>query len=314
MSRGILTDNSMGVMSNSPPNYTAVAASYPDVLPDPTNPAPIHYAAGSPPGLGLVNNVSGLMQAVFSYGGATLFINLLSEMRRPFDFWKGLLCGEIFIYTVYIVYGAFCYGKQGQYVYNPSYQGINPYGWQTVGNTLELITGIIAACLYGNIGIKVLYNNVGMDLLNFPLLQSKKGKLLWVALVPIYWLLAFIVGASIPQFSQFSAFVGAACILQFTYTFPPLLMLGFKMQRDAILPGETFDPATGQVHRLDYGIKRWIRGYKKELLWNTWDLFFFLGSTVTAVLGIYSSIYLMHKAFSTNPNQAAFTCKSPTGG
>ena len=97
-----------------------------------------------------------------------------------FDFWKGLLCGEIFIYLAYLIYGAVCYGLQGQYVYNPSYQGVNPYNWQTVGNVFELITGIIAACLYGNIGIKVIYNNIGTDLFKFPRLETKRGKWIWV--------------------------------------------------------------------------------------------------------------------------------------
>ena len=47
--------------------------------------------------------------------------------------------------------------------FNPSFQGVSPYGWQTAGNMLTLISALIAAGLYGNIGIKVFYNNVLMD-------------------------------------------------------------------------------------------------------------------------------------------------------
>lgn len=82
----------------------------------------------------------------------------------------------------------------------------------------------------------------------------------------IYLGVAFVVSESIPRISVLSAFVGATCILQFKYTFPPILMLGFKAQRDAILPKETFDPRTGRVERMDYGFKRWMRGLKKDLL------------------------------------------------
>ena len=301
-------------MSKTPPNYVTIHAAFPQILPDVNNPSPIRTQANLPSGLTFQDNINGLMQAVFSFGGATLFPNLLSEMRRPFDFWKGLLCGEIFIYLAYLIYGSACYGLQGQYVYNPSYQGVSPYNWQTVGNVLELITGIIAACLYGNIGIKVLYNNVGRDLLKFPILESKTGKWIWVAFVPVYWILAFIIGAAIPQVALFSAFVAAFCILQFTYTFPPILMVGFKTQRDAMLPEEGLDPATGRVNRVDSGMKRWWRGYKKELIWNVWDTIFFLGSCVTAVLGIYAAIYGMHQAYITNPNVSAFSCNSPVNG
>ena len=81
---GVLTTRSMGIMSSSTPNYTAVLASYPSLLPNGIDhPAPISTSAGSPPGLNFRDNVNGLMQAVFSFGGATLFPNLLAEMRRP---------------------------------------------------------------------------------------------------------------------------------------------------------------------------------------------------------------------------------------
>ena len=230
------------------------------------------------------------------------------------DFWKGLICAETLIYICYMVYGVYCYALQGQYVYTVSYQGVSPYAWQTFGNVLGLITGLLAACLYGNIGIKVLYNNVGRDLLHFPILESRKGKWIWVVFVPLYWIVALILGASIPQVSNFQGFVGAACILQFTYTFPPFMMVGFKTQRDAITAQDTFDPVTGRVTHVDSGLKRWIRGYAKELAWNLFDTIFFLGSCVTAILGLYASISGMHAAYTTNPNETAWSCKSPVGG
>jgi hypothetical protein len=74
----------MGIMANSTPNYTAVLASFPELLPNGIdNPPPITTSGSSPPGLSFRDNINGLMQAVFSFGGATLFPNLLAEMRRP---------------------------------------------------------------------------------------------------------------------------------------------------------------------------------------------------------------------------------------
>jgi len=303
----------MGVMAHSGPNYVAYHASYPKVLPDLNNPPPITISGASPPGLSIVDNVNGLMNAVFSFGGATLFCELIAEMRRPYDFWKGLLCAELLIYVCYMVYGCYCYGMQGQYVFNPSYQGIDIYSWQTLCNALELVTGIIAACLYGNIGVKVLYNNFGRDMFKFPLLESKKGKWIFALFVPLYWLAAWVVASSVPQITSWIVIVGAGCILQFTYTFPPFMMLGFKTQRDAILPEETFDPLTGKVHRVDSGMKRWIRGFKKEFLWNTFDLIFYLGACVTCILGLYAGFTLMVDAYTNGSNLTGWSCKSPTG-
>lgn len=42
----------------------------------------------------------------------------------------------------------------GQYVVNPSYLGVSGYTLQTVGNVLAMVSALIAAALYGNIGIK----------------------------------------------------------------------------------------------------------------------------------------------------------------
>lgn len=287
-------------MAHTEPNYILYAANNPDF--DKNNPEPIHVTGKSPPGLDIADNINGLMNAVFSFGkyypalshcrsdnppgGATLFVELMAEMRRPMDFWKGLLCADILIYLAYMIYGVYCYAMQGQYVYNVSYQGISPYNWQTVCNVLELITGLIAAVLYGNIGIKVLYNNLGRDVLKFPLLESKRGKWIWVFMVPIYWLTAWVIASSVPQINTWIVIVGAGCILQFSYTFPPFMMIGFKIQRDAITSGDTYDPATRTVTHVDAGWGRWWRGFKKELWWNLFDAVFYLGSCTTAVLGL----------------------------
>lgn len=63
-------------------------------------------------------------------------------------------------------------------------KGISHAGYhlQTLGNALYFIVSVIAALLYGNIGIKVLYTAILEDVLKFPPLASKKGKWTWVVL------------------------------------------------------------------------------------------------------------------------------------
>lgn len=295
---------SMAVAGSSGPNYTAAEAQYEFTK------GPIIRTGGPPSDVKFDGQLVGLMQAVYSYGGAMLFTEFMSEMRRPFDFWKGMVCAQIFIYFCYMLYGLFVYSYQGQFTINPAYQGIAPYAWQTVFNAFALVSGLIAALLYGNIGIKVVYNNVFMDLFHFPSLAVRSGKLAWCAIVPIYWGIAFVVAAGIPQVSNLSGFIAAACILQFSYTFPPMLMLGFRIKRDALQQGEGFDPSSGQTLRHDGGMKRWARGFKKNLLFNVFNLFFFLGSLTTAVLGIYSSIKGMKDAYAKGAS-TGFSCKSP---
>lgn len=74
----------MVVVHYYPPNYAAAASSDIDTS------QPIMTSAGLPPGKTVRDNINGLMNCVFAYGGATLFNELMAEMRRPMDFWKGV--------------------------------------------------------------------------------------------------------------------------------------------------------------------------------------------------------------------------------
>lgn len=40
-----------------------------------------------------------------AYSGAVMFVAFLAEMRRPMDFWKGMLVAQTFITIVYVVFG-----------------------------------------------------------------------------------------------------------------------------------------------------------------------------------------------------------------
>ncbi|KAH9905586.1 transmembrane amino acid transporter protein-domain-containing protein [Xylariomycetidae sp. FL2044] len=294
------------------PNYAAVEATfgYPSG-------EPIQTFAGTPPagqatgGVGFVASLNGLNIAVYAYGGAMLFAALLAEMRHPLDFWKSLIIAEIFIYACYIFFGIFMYSYQGQYSYNPAVQGVAQYGLQTAANILSIITGLIAAVLYSNIGLKVVYVEVFHELLRFPPLTTRTGKVWWAVLIPVYWAVAFVIGAAVPQFSYVTGLVGAFFILSFTYTFPAWLAIGFWIKKDAMVEGEeSFDPATNTYNYVDHGWKRWRRGFMKKPLFNTWNIIYFLGSLATCALGCYSSIVSLREAFD-NDIANSLSCKPP---
>lgn len=310
---------SMGVIAHSPPNYriSVLGSAGGVVAPDSIKPGdngvypPIKHYNGLPNPHSLIGSLNGLMQAVYAYGGAQLFVEFMAEMKRPRDFIKAMWGAQFFIYTVYLVYGCFVYYYQGQYSYQISYQGVSPYGWQTVGNVLAIISSLIAAGLYGNIGIKVIYNNVFMDLLRAPPLTTKAGKILWAAIVPIYWSIAFVIAGSIPDFFGLVSVVSAFCIIQFTYSFPPFLHISYNIHTYAMREGEGFDPATGNITRHDRGIKRWIRGFTSGPWYiNIWNVIYLGGALSVAGLGAYAAITGLKEAFE-NPQVNAFSCTSP---
>ena len=293
----------MGVIANSPPNFAFAtlgsagsAVNIDSITPDAAGnyPPVMHY--NSLPPNGLVGSLNGLLSGVLAYAGAQLFVEFLAEMRRPRDFIKAMWGAQFFIYTVYLVYGCFVYHFQGQYSFSPSYQGVSTYGWRTVGNAITLIGALIAAGLYGNIGIKVFYNNILLDLVNAPPLITKRGKLIYAALVPIWWIIAFIIAAAIPDFFGFVSVISASMLLNLTYTLPPFFALGFDIQKHAVRTenGEGFDPVTGQVIRNETTVQRWIRGFMSggpfQVAINIWHVIYFLCSLTMCGLGMYAAV------------------------
>jgi hypothetical protein len=76
------------------------------------------------------------------------------------------------------------YEDQGQFAYNPAYQGIpaTAYRFQAAANSLAMVAGMIAAFLFSNIAIKIVYSTIFQDVFKMPPLHSKTGRWLWVVL------------------------------------------------------------------------------------------------------------------------------------
>lgn len=258
------------------------------------------------------NQLNACMNIVYSYGGALVFVEFMSEMKRPWDFWKGMAAAQMFIFSIYLIFAMVVYKYQGQYVINPANQGISDYGWQTTTNVINLVSALIAAGLYGNVGIKCLYNSIFQRFFHWPSLNSKIGRWIWTVFVCIYWAIAFVFAAAIPNFSSLVSLIGAVCILQFSYTFPFILQFGLDIQLGALVGDEPYDYVNKITHRVDSwrNFSRWARGYKQKWFANTVHIILFLASLATAGLGIYSSSMSLKSAFQDGTT-SSFTCKSP---
>jgi len=297
----------MGDAAHTSPNWAAFAPSLKGT--------PIHHTVWIPEGITWITQLNGAMQIVYAYGGAMLYCEFMSEMKRPWDFIKAQLAAESFIFICYLIFGLVVYSQQGQFVVNPANQGLSSYGWQTTTNALSLTAGILAAALYGNIGIKVIYQNVCEDIFGAPSLTTRTGKILWVGMVPLYWSGAYIVASAVPQFTNISSLVAAVCILQFTYTFPTILYFGMQIQEHARHPDETLDLETHVVTRIDtwMQLSRWKRGFRKQWWMKIFCLLFFVASATCAVLGAYAAIKSIVTDFKAG-HATDFSCRSPVQG
>ncbi|ODV88483.1 hypothetical protein CANCADRAFT_4622 [Tortispora caseinolytica NRRL Y-17796] len=294
----------MGIVAHSSPNWSAAKQAGLEIGPIITRARELYP---------FYTQLQGVMNIVYAYGGAMLFCEFMAEMKRPMDFWKGMILAQIVISCIYMMFGTFVYAYQGQYVVNPANQGVNPYGWQTALNVINLVSALIAAGLYGNVGIKVLYETIIRPLTSAPELSTRMGKLLWIPIVIVYWGVAYIIAMAIPQFSSLTSLVGAICILQFSYTFPPIMYVGYIMQKDALDADHPYDAATGKPNRVDSwrNWSRWTRAYSRHWMLNTFNILLTLAALATAILGIYASIKSLIDAFAQNGATTSFSCTPP---
>jgi hypothetical protein len=142
-------------------------------------------------------------------------------------------------------------------------------------------------------------------------LTIRSGKLIWVGIIPIYWAVAFVIGAAIPDFSGFTGIVAATCILNFTYTFPPMLHFGYAVLRNASEKEPGFDPASGVVDVQDRGLKRWSNAFfGTRWYMNVFNVLYFLGALALCGLGTWASAEQLKQAYA-QPEFNAFSCLSP---
>ena len=98
----------------------------------------------------------------------------------------------------------------------------------------------------------------------------------------------------------------------FTYSFPGMLMLGHKIQVAAALPGEGFNPYTRVTTRLDSGMKRWARGFKKSWKWSAPLTLYVLLGLACCGMGIWAAIEGLISIFGPGGTVAtAWGCEAP---
>ncbi|ORY92825.1 transmembrane amino acid transporter protein-domain-containing protein [Leucosporidium creatinivorum] len=298
----------VGVVPHSLPNYSG-ALNQLGVVQGPTITELIHNS-------GFNGSLVAVMNIVYAYGGALMFVEFMTELRRPMDFWKAMCCAQVFIYVLYVFYGTFIYAFQGQFSMIPANQGISIYWAQTLTNCISLVTGLIVAALYGHVGLRSIYINIVEDLFHGPLLSSRRGMLIWFGAVVGYWSGAFIIASAVPQFSNISGLVASVCILQFSFGIPPALHLCFSLQRDAVVLHPEYDPSAVEPVVTDswkgVGASEWWKRAVGRQWWlKSMNLTLALAALAAGGLGAYASIESIIAGFASASAATSFTCAGP---
>ena len=146
-------------------------------------------------------------------------------------------------------------------------------------------------------GMKTVYLEVGQQLFGLPPISERKGYYFWLALGPVYWIIALVVAVSVPDFTAITNLIGGLLSLNFTYSIPAIMFVAWAIQNGAKLPGEGFDPYTGATTRHDDGWKRYTRGFRNTWWYSGPATVFALGGLAASGMGSWSAIQSLEEIF-----------------
>lgn len=163
--------------------------------------------------------------------------------------------------------------------------------------------------------MKTVYIEVFQEVFKFPPIASNRGKWMWYALGPLYWIIAFLIAAAVPNLNGIVGFVGGLFAVNFSYSFPGIAYLGWSIQDAAVLPGEGFNPETGESVLHDRGPKRWARGFMKKWYIHATVLIYSLAGLATSGMGTWAAVEGLIEVFGPGGTVAtSYGCRSPVWG
>lgn len=283
------------------------------------------------PHLDISDQIQGVNLLIFAYGGAMIFPELLSEMKQPKSFWKGCCIAQLVIYVVYVIYACVMYSGAGQYALSIGYQIMAEGGALTFCNIASIITAVVAAAVYANVGLKVSYVNIVEDICHGPAIYSRAGRVVWFIWGVVFWAVAFIIVSAVPQINSLSGLISAIAICNFSYSFPALFVLVWLIHADAMEADGEWTPYDGQK-RLDgwWSASRLGRGlfggmYRVPLpgqsgkqlilpgfLVKGFVLALTLGGFTMSGLGLYAAAETIKTSFAApGAISTSFSCQAP---
>ncbi|KAF2664400.1 hypothetical protein BT63DRAFT_379199 [Microthyrium microscopicum] len=152
---------------------------------------------------------------IFAYAGHVAFFSFISELKDPRDFPKGLFLLQITDTLLYIIVAVVVYRYAGPSVKSPAIGSASPIVMK-VAYGIALPTILIAGVIYAHVAAKYVY----VRLFRGTKHMQKKTFLAvgsWVAITLTFWIIAFVIAESIPDFNDLLALISSVFASWFTY-------------------------------------------------------------------------------------------------
>lgn len=261
------------------------------------------------PGQSLMNRVVSVSNLSFVFAGSIVFPEVISEMKKPWEFWKSMCTAQSFILGIYLIYGNFIYAHQGQFSNVPAVFGVSDENALKGLGFMTFITSFIQGIFYGHIACKIIYKNY-IPIFNKSIkLNSKSGMIVWIGVVIITWIAIFVIGAGVPQVGAVSSFTSALTMIPLTFVIPFILHISalyIATNENSIVDYKPFEPVTSHTSLVQF----WKNGYSKYWLLSIFYAGLCLASLSLSGMGLWASVEYMKYIFSST-SADSFSCVSP---
>lgn len=179
---------------------------------------------------GFVVGMVSALKLFICTSGSSIFLPVISEMRRPQDFRKACLAAGFIVGTLYLILSLFIYRYCGKLLSVPAFGNAGPL-FKKISYGISLPGMIVGLGIYQHVAPKYVFARILRDSDHL----QKNTFIHWGTWLGINLLLgsaAFIMAESVPILNYLLGLAGTLCFAPFSLVFPCLLwMYDFKVYR-----------------------------------------------------------------------------------
>lgn len=161
------------------------------------------------PGTTFVAAMNAVLNITFLWVPQILFPTFIAEMEKPEDFPKALNALSILSFFLFIVPPAIGYRYLGQYSTAPAFGSLSQLPQAKAVAAFVLVPTVIIGVIYANVSAKFIFGRI-MGSSRHAHSNTVIGWGVWIAVMTVVWIIAFIFGEVIPSMGDFLSLLGAA--------------------------------------------------------------------------------------------------------
>lgn len=179
---------------------------------------PVKTYAFPQPGTTWIDCVNAVLNITFLWFAQILFPSFIAEMRQPRDFPKALTIFTLASFALFIVPAIVGFYYLGQYAQAPAFGSLQHHYKQVSFGPVIVATTVIGS-IYANVSVKFIYRLVLHKAPHHQTSNTIIGWSTWLALIVVFWFIAYIFAEVIPSMGDFQTLLGAAFDSHFGLTF-----------------------------------------------------------------------------------------------